>query len=148
MPVIRWFEKNYSLLRTVEYLRLSLNVDTTIDQAIEGASKLDINICFKKRLKNWLRKVRSGSDIAESARKARLGSLLPWALTGNNVPAAMEMIESVLRSNYNCRVSLIRTISEPLTVIILASIVTSIILAIFLPMVSIVNHLAEQVIPL
>ncbi|MCK4886657.1 MAG: type II secretion system F family protein [Planctomycetes bacterium] len=147
IPVIRWFEKNYSLLRTVEYLRLSLNVDTTIDGAIEGACKLDINICFKKRLKNWLKKVRSGSDIAESARKAKLGSLLPWALSGNNVPAGLEMIESVLRSNYSYRISLIRIISEPVTVIILASIVTSILLAIFLPMVAIVNSLAGQVIP-
>jgi len=151
LPILRWFEKNYSTVRTVELLRLSLNTGCTVNDAISNTLDLDVNNCFKKRLKKWLAKVEVGSNIAVSAKESKLGNTLAWAFDdrvnqGNTLPI-LETLESFYRSNYSYRVNLARFIMGPCIVIIMGATVGFVVYAFFSPMVVIINHTANLIIP-
>jgi len=151
LPVLHWFEKNYSMVQTVELLRLSLNADCTVNDAIANTLDLDVNNRFKKRLQRWLAKVEAGDNIAAAARESRLGNTLAWAfddrVNQGNTLAILETLESFYRSNYNYRVNLARFIMWPCVTLIMGAMVGFIVYAIFSPSIIIINHLANLVTP-
>ena len=151
LPVLHWFEKNYSMVQTVEILRLSLNTGCTVNEAISNTLGLDVNSRFRKRLRKWLAKVEAGGNIAASARQSRLGSALAWAfddkVNQGNTLAILETLESFYRSNYSYAANMARFIMGPCIVIIMGVIVGFIVYAIFSPLVAVINHLAGLVMP-
>ena len=151
LPVLHWFEKNYSMVQVVELLRLSLNAGCTVNDAITNTLNLDVNNCFKKRLLSWLAKVERGDNIAAAARESRLGNSLVWAfdeqVNQGNTLAILETLESFYRSNYSYRVNLARFIMWPCVTIIMGLMVGFVAYAVFIPMVKIVSALAESVTP-
>jgi len=89
LPILHWFEKNYSIVQVVELLRLSLKAGSTIDESIANTLSLDVNNCFRKRLRKWLAKVQAGSDISTAAKESKVGSSLAWAFVVGFVAYAM-----------------------------------------------------------
>ncbi len=150
-PVLRWFEKNYSMIQVIEILRLSLNADCTVNNAIANTLGLDVNNCFRKRLKKWLQKVEQGENIATSARQAGLGSPLAWAfdeqVNQSNTLTVLETLESLYRSNYGYYANLARFIMWPLAILSMGAMVGFVVYAIFSPVVAIVQHTADLVVP-
>lgn len=151
LPILHWFEQNYSLLQVVELLRLSLNAGCTVNDAICGTLDLDLNNCFRKRLKKWLSRVEAGDNIATSAKEEKLGSCLAWAFDENvnrgNTLDVLETLESFYRTNYSYRVNLIQFILSPCVTIGLAVVVGLVVYAVFSPGVTLINHLATTVTP-
>ena len=151
LPILRWFERNYSMLQAVELLRLSLSAGCTVNEAIANTLGLDVNSCFKKRLRKWLLKVEAGNDIADSAKKSKLGRSLAWAFDGKinqgNTLTILETLESFHRSNYSYRVNLARFILWPCVTIAMGAMVGFVAYAIFSPMVAIIHHLADTAMP-
>jgi len=151
LPVLHWFERNYSLVQVTELLRLSLNAGCTVNGAISNTLGLDVNNCFRKRLQRWLAKVEAGENIADSARQTGLGNTLPWAfdqqVNPGNTLTVLEMLESFYRTNYSYRVNLARFIMWPCVSILLGVIVGFVVYAFFCPMVMIINQLANLVYP-
>ncbi|MHC4489079.1 MAG: type II secretion system F family protein [Planctomycetota bacterium] len=150
-PVLHWFEKNYSMVQVVELLRLSLKADGTVNNAIANTLGLDVNNCFRKRLKKWLEKVEQGDNISTAARQAGLGSPLAWAfdeqVNQSNTLTVLETLESLYRSNYSYYANLVRFIMWPCVTLILGAMVGFVVYAIFSPLVTIVHHTADLVVP-
>ncbi len=144
LPILHWFERNYSVYRTVAFLKLSLKAGTTVDDAIAGAVELDINQCYRRRLRNWLARVRQGQDISQSARDSRVGSNIAWVfdqqVNKGNTLGTLEMLESVYRSNYSYVVNLARFILWPFVTLGLALMVATIVYAMFAPLVALIEH--------
>jgi type IV pilus assembly protein PilC len=151
LPILHWFERNHSMVQAVEVLRLSLNAGCTVNDAIANTLDLDVNNCFRKRLRRWLRDVEAGRDISASARERGLGSALAWAFDQNvnrgNTPAVLEMLESFYRSNYSYRINLVRFILEPLVTISMGLMVGFVVYAVFSPLVATIDHLAVFITP-
>jgi len=151
LPVLHWFERNYSMVQVVEMLRLSLNAGCPINDAIDNTIGLDVNNRFKKRLRKWHQKVERGDNISAAARKSRLGSALAWAfdeqVNQGNTPAILETLEGFYRSNYSYCVNLARFIIWPCIILCIGILVGFVVLAIFLPSISIINHLVTLVTP-
>jgi len=151
LPVLHNFEKNYSLVQIVELLRLSLNAGCAVNEAIENTLGLDVNNCFKKRLRKWLDKVERGDNIAAAIRESRLGSPLAWAfdekVNQGNTPAILETLESFYRTNYSYSVNLARFIMWPCIILFTGAIVGFVIYAIFSPSILIIDSLTGHVIP-
>ncbi|MBN2591706.1 MAG: type II secretion system F family protein [Sedimentisphaerales bacterium] len=149
LPILHWFEKNYSMVQTIEMLRLSLNAGYPVNNAIANTTTLDVNCCFRKKLRNWLIKVESGLSISESAEKCGLGSALSWAfddkVNQGNTMQILEALESFYRKNYSYCVNLARFIFWPCVIILLGALVFTVILAIYLPMIEIINSLVQIV---
>jgi type II secretory pathway component PulF len=151
LPILHWFEKNYSMVQVVELLRLSLNAGYSVDDAIDNTLGLDVNNCFKKRLKEWLEKVKRGDNIATAVRESKLSPALAWAFDeqvnqGNTLPI-LETLESFYRSNYSYYVNLARFIMWPCVTLIMGLIVGFVLYAIFSPGIMVIRHMAELVTP-
>ena len=151
LPVLHNFEKNYSLVHIVELLRLSLNAGCPVNEAIENTLGLDVNNCFKKRLRRCLKKVERGENIAAAIRQCGLGSPLAWAfdekVNQGNTLTILETLESFYRSNYSYCVNLARFITWPCIILFTGAIVGFVIYAIFSPSILIIESLTGQVIP-
>lgn len=151
LPILHRFEKDYSLVQVVALLRLSLNAGCPVNNAIENTLGLDVNHCFRKRLRRWLKRVERGDNIAEAARKSRLGSPLAWAfdekVNQGNTLSILEMLESFYRTNYNYYVNLARFIMWPCVTLLMGAIVGFIVYAIFMPGIEVIRQLTETVHP-
>ncbi len=151
LPVLHWFEKNYSMVQVVELLRLSLNGGYTVNDAIDNALGLDVNNCFRERLKEWLERVKRGDNIAAAVRESKLGSALAWAfdeqVNQSNTLSILETLESFYRSNYSYYVNLARFIMWPCVTLIMGVMVGFVVYAIFSPGIVIISSLAESVTP-
>jgi len=151
LPVLHSFEKNYSMVQVVELLRLSLNAGCTVNDAIENTLGLDVNNCFKKRLRKWLQKVERGDNIARAIKACRLGSPLAWAfdekVNQGNTLTILETLESFYRSNYNYFVNLARFIMWPCVILMIGAMVGFVVLAIFTPGITVINELSGLVMP-
>jgi type II secretory pathway component PulF len=151
LPVLQSFEKNYSLVQVVEVLRLSLNAGCTVNEAVKNTLGLDVNNCFKKRLRKWLNKVERGDNIAAAIRQSGLGSPLAWAfdekVNQGNTLMILETLESFYRSNYSYAVNLARFIIWPCVILVMGAIVGFVVYAIFSPSVLIIESLSGKVLP-
>lgn len=151
LPVLHWFERSYSMVQTVELLRLSLNAGCTVNDAIANTLDLDVNNSFRKRLQRWLAKVEAGDNIAAAAKESGLGSTLAWAfddkVNQGNTLSILETLESFYRSNYSYYVNLVRFIMWPCVTIVMGVMVGFVVFAIFSPGVAVIHNLAELVYP-
>lgn len=151
LPVLRSFEKNYSILHVAEMLRLSLNSGATVNDAISYTLRLDLNNCFRKRLEIWLDKVEAGENISQAARQSGVGDSLAWAFdeqaNQGNAPAILETLESLHRSNYNYRANLVRFIASPCITLAMGALVGFVVYAIYSAPVEIIYSASETVYP-
>ena len=151
LPILHWFERNYSMVQVIELLRLSLNAGCTVNDAIANTLGLDVNNRFRKSLKNWLAKVQSGENISVSAKAEGIGTTLAWAfdeqVNQGNTLMILEMLESFYRSNYSYRINLARYIMWPCVTLIMGTMVGFVILAMFLPSIKVIHSLAGLVTP-
>jgi len=151
LPVLRSFEKNYSILHVAEMLRLSLNAGATVNDAISNTLRLDLNNCFRKRLQTWLDKVEAGENISKAARQSGAGDSLAWAFdqqaNPGNAPTVLETLESLHRSNYNYRANLVRFIASPCITLAMGALVGFVAYAIYSPLVAIIYGFSESVYP-
>lgn len=151
LPILRGFEKNYSMLHVAEMLKLSLNAGSTVNEAISNALYLDVNNCFRKRLQIWLERVEAGENISKAAKSSGVGGSLAWAFNQQanqgNTPAVLETLESLHRSNYNYRANLARFIASPCVTLIMGAFVGFVVYAIYSVPVAIIHQTAEAVYP-
>jgi type II secretory pathway component PulF len=151
LPILHWFEKNYSMVQVVELLRLSLNAGYTVDDTIKNTLELDVNNCFRKRLKEWLEKVKRGDNIATAIRESKLGSALAWAfdeqVNQGNTLSILETLESFYRTNYSYYVNLARFIMWPCVTLVMGITVGFVLYAIFSPAIMVIHRMAELVTP-
>jgi len=151
LPILHRFERDYSMVQVVELLRLSLNAGCTVNDAISNTLGLDVNNCFKKRLRKWLRNVERGDNISAAGRASGLGSALAWAfddkVNQGSTLSILETLESFYRSNYSYCVNLARFILWPCVILVMGATVGFIVFAIFSPLIAVITQLAGQVNP-
>jgi type II secretory pathway component PulF len=151
LPILHWFEKNYSMVHVVELMRLSLNAGYTVDDTIKNTLELDINNCFRKRLKDWLERVKQGENISTSVTESKLSSALAWAfddqVNQGNTLSILETLESFYRSNYSYYVNLARFIMWPCVTLLMGVTVGFVVYAIFSPGIVVIKSLTEAVYP-
>jgi general secretion pathway protein F len=151
LPILHWFEKNYSMVQVIEMLRLSLNAGCPVNDAIKNTIGLDVNNRFRRRLVKWHRKVEQGDNISAAARKSKLGSALAWAfdeqVNQGNTPGILETLEAFYRSNYSYCVNLARFIIWPCIILCMGIVVGFVVFAIFYPSISIITSLSTAITP-
>jgi len=145
LPLVRWFEKTYSFIHMLEYLRLSLISGCSINNCIEYTLGLDLNHCYKRMLKKWLQRVEKGEDVALAAQQSGLPPSLSWAfdskINQNQTPQILHILEDHLRIHYNYLANLSRYIFWPMIILGMGLIVGFIVYAIFTPLITLIQHL-------
>ena len=151
LPAWRWFEKNYALLQTVGMIRMGLHAGTTVDMAIALAADLDVNLAYRRKLRDWLARVQRGESISDAAVASGAGRSLQWAFdpkaNPSLAPAALEMLESSYKAAYSYRANLARYFFWPGITIAMATLVGTIVLAMFLPLIGLLRATMGEVLP-
>jgi len=151
VPILRWYEWNRAMQRIVGMLRLSLNAGCTVNEAIANTLQMDINRCFKRKLREWHDRVERGDDIGQSARQCGMGSAMAWAFADMhnhcNTLDVMETLESSYRWGYSRAAALARFIIGPCETLCLGLMVGFIVYAIFAPLVAVIYAAADLVVP-
>jgi len=151
LPVLHWFESNYSMLRVTGAMEASLRAGCTVNQMIANAIALDINYCFRKKLESWLKKVERGQNISDSAKECGVGRSIAWAfdekINRGNTPDILQMLENFYRSTYKYRINIAGSITEPVMVVMLGAVVGFVVYAMFLPIVNMILITAGDYIP-
>ncbi|MHC5083658.1 MAG: type II secretion system F family protein [Planctomycetota bacterium] len=151
LPVFHWFEKTFSNLQLVQSLRTGLLAGYPVNQVLSNCLVLDINQCFRRRLKKWLNRIESGHDISQSARKSGLDKTLAWAfddkVNKGNTPAVLESLEHIYRSQYNYRKNVLNAALWPFIVLALGLCVGWVIYAMFMAICSVLYVTLQGVIP-
>ncbi|MBN1554415.1 MAG: type II secretion system F family protein [Phycisphaerae bacterium] len=147
LPPFHWFERMRAQVLTADFLHIALDAGATIDDAVSGACELDVNLCYRARLQDWLRRIQSGQNVSTAARKAGVGKSLAWALDTDinrgNTPAVLEAIASAGRANYAYARNVATSIFWPCVTLGLAVMVGFIAYALFLPMPELLNNMMD-----
>jgi type II secretory pathway component PulF len=137
--------------RVAGMLRLSLNAGCTVNKAIANTLGLDVNECFRKKLKEWLARVERGDDIGRAAQQCGMGSAMAWAFADisnhRNTIGILETLELAYRWGYNRAAALARFIIGPCETICLGLMVGFIVYAVFAPIVAIIFATTKIVVP-
>lgn len=151
LPILGWFERNQSMLQAVSMLRLALTSGQRMDASLTSLSQLDTNMCYRHRLHLWAQRVCAGGDISQAARQCGVGSAIAWAfdqqVNPGNAPAVLAMLETFYRTRYGTLVNLARYILWPCVTLLLALTVGFIVFALYMPMVTMIQVTARQVLP-
>ena len=150
LPVFHWFENSYSLARVTGLMKVGLRSGHPVNVAIEKSCQLDLNHCFKGRMKSWLGRVQRGENISRSAIECGVGKSVAWAFSesnGGNTPDILEMLEDLYRANLSYRFNILRAVSFPLMIMAVAGVVGFFAFGMFMPIVSIIEALSSNVTP-
>lgn len=151
LPVFHWFENSYSLARVIGLLKVGLKSGHPVDVAISKACELDVNHCFKERLKSWLFRVERGDNISKAALDCGVGKSLAWAfddkVNAGNTPDILEMLEELYRVNLSYRFNIVKAVSMPLIIVLLGCVVGFLCFGMFMPIVKIIEVLSAGVTP-
>ena len=143
LPVLNWFEQNYSQLQLIETLKVGLRAGYPVNTLLRNSLELDMNYWYRNQIREWLYKIERGDNIAQSALKSGIGKTLAWAMDDTvnkgNAPLILESLEEVYRGQYNYRMNLLNAVACPLTVIGLGACVGLVVTAMFLPMVKMIE---------
>jgi type II secretory pathway component PulF len=145
LPAWGWFERNYAMLQTVTCLRMGLRSGEPVDRAIGQAARLDINECYRRRLRRWLRRVQAGEGLAASAAASGAGAGLAWAFdqeaNPGQTPAVLEMLESAYRSAYSYKAHIARSVFWPVVIVAMATLVGLVAVGVFQMFAAMVSHI-------
>ena len=115
------------------------------DIALAEASRACGNVVLRKRIVNWAANVTRGMDLSESARRAKIPPLVVNLLTTAHGPDAARNVFTFLARYYDSRrsaaVGILNGAAIPLMVGVFGFVVASIALAMFLPLIDLMNHL-------
>ena len=151
LPVLRWFERNGSLVQAAEALRISLRAGATVDAAVANAAAMDTNACYRKRLRRWLDRIRRGEDVSAAAARCGVGRGIAWAMDARTNPTgsmdALETVEDLHRANYSYAVTVARTVFWPCVTIGMGVMVAVLALVVVGPMAAIVHAGEAMTVP-
>ncbi len=151
LPLTRWFERRRAVMQVAETIHAGIKAGQPIDRAVDAAGELDVNLRYRRRLLDWLGRIVRGEDVAEAARRSGVGEQIAWAFDQDvnpaGAPAALEVIASACRADYNYRLNIARCIAWPLVILTLAAFVGAVVYAAYLPLLGVQELTVQGVQP-
>lgn len=149
LPFFGFYEWTTAMQRVTGMLKLSLKAGCTVNEAISNTVGMDVNYCFQKNLKTWLKKVEQGGDIGQSAGQCGMGSGITWAFCDlsnhSNTLTILDTLETSYRWAYSRAAGAARAIIGPCETICLGLMVGFIMYAVISTMVAVINATASFV---
>ncbi|HPC65428.1 MAG TPA: type II secretion system F family protein [Anaerohalosphaeraceae bacterium] len=150
LPLLGQFHQQRSLRQLLQYLRPALEVGLDLPEALEKVLSLKLNPCFQKQIQRWLHYLRRGYSPDAAALLAKMDSKIVWAFSRPNqscLPGVLSMLEESIGHTLHYRRRLLSSIAFPLTILVMAVVVGTVVLAFFLPVVHIIYITGGLVLP-
>jgi type II secretory pathway component PulF len=151
MPGLRRLQWQKAQMQVASFMRLAMRGGATIDQAIDGATRLDVNAVYRRRLIRWRDAVVAGENPAAAAREVGIGPTLSAAfdqqLYPGQAPALLDAVETRARAWYAYALNMVNSIVWPLVILALALLVAAIAYALMMPMIMITQAVTQGATP-
>ena len=151
IPGVGYFERLYSLQRTIQSVQAGLQAGYCFDAIVRQTLRLDVNVCFRKKLRRWLAEIEAGRPIADSAAACGLGRTLAWTLdekvNKGNTPQLLKMLEEICRNRYHYRLNIVHSVIWPLVVVAMGGGVGFVMFAMFSAIVSMITYTMDYSMP-
>ena len=148
-PVAHGIARDRGLADALTLVAGALDNGVTIERALGEASTLDINRVLQERLTRWAEGVMGGMGLAEAARAAPMppivAGMLASALGAGAAAEVFRFLGRYYHTRYSRVAALVQGATVPIVVFVFAAIVTCVALSLFLPITSMIDHLAATV---
>ena len=141
-------ERNRGLSDVCSTLSESLEAGLPINQGLAHVASMDINYRLRQRIKDWADGVNSGLPLAQAARAARLPPLLVGVLATGQAGGDLTSMFHFLGRHYDAQFSrlaaALRGAAVPAIVLTMGTLVGTVAVSLFLPLVNLLQHVAAQ----
>jgi type II secretory pathway component PulF len=143
LPVIGTMVRNRDLADVCGVIAGGVDAGRPVEQAIFEAVQPHLNAVLRRRINSWAQLVSSGIPLADSASRAGLPSLI-GGLTGpavraGNLPSALRFLARHYESSFSRSAALLQAAAVPAIVLTLGAAVMCVALALFEPMVMLIQ---------
>lgn len=142
-PFLRRIYVNRDLRSAFRLMRISVGSGMDLAVAARIAADTDVNICLRRRLTRFADLLESGTDFREAARTARLGEVAAIALASgqrcNDIDAAFRYAIDYHGAVTGRITAVLNSLAVPIVVFIAASFAGYVVLAMFIPLIALIN---------
>jgi type IV pilus assembly protein PilC len=146
LPPWRGVVRNRALADACHVIADALDAGQPADRAILDAAEVSPNAVFRTAMLEWARYVSEGVPLDQAAQQARTPPILPGMLRTARDSAGSAEVFAFLSRYYDGRhgkaAALLEGAAIPVMVLVMAAFVLTLALALFLPMVKLMEHLS------
>lgn len=146
IPGLHRLEFSRGLALVLQTLRMGVQAGMSFSQAAHTAAGLDMNMQLRPRVRRFADLLSSGKDAPAAAREAQLGSAVQIALAAgarqNDYDAALRFAADYHAAVVSRLWILIGSLAVPVPTLIMGLIVGFVALALFLPLVALINSVS------
>jgi type II secretory pathway component PulF len=147
VPLVHGAARDRGMADACQTIGSALRSGRGLDRAIAQAAEVRMNVVLQKRLRRWGEDVASGLHAADAARQARLPELLAGMVgpgRGTSLPAVMDFLAAYYGGRFSRLRELLRGASVPAIVFFFAIIVVTIICAMYVPVITLMNSISSN----
>jgi type II secretory pathway component PulF len=148
LPVSHGLARDRGLADVCETVAEALHVGTPADRALTEASRIQTNAVLRQRVARWAGAAGEGRSLAEAARAAGMPAMIPGMLgSARGTDEAADVFGFLARyygSRYSATATMLQAAVIPVTVFIFAFLVASVALALFVPIIHLLNATMVQ----
>ncbi|HSW46211.1 MAG TPA: type II secretion system F family protein [Phycisphaerae bacterium] len=146
LPVLHRITYSRGLKTAFEIMRLGVGAGMDLAPAAELAARTDVNTCLRERLLRFARLIEQGTNLRQAARDARIGEVAGTALAAgqrsHDMDAALRYIIDYHDALVSRLAAVCRSLAVPLVVLVVATFAGWVTLALFLPLIALINSVA------
>jgi len=147
VPGLHGMARDRGLADVCEHLAQALKTGTTASLALRAATDIPDNCVLRNRIARWRDGAERGSGFADAAAKAGLPVLLVGLVTsgatGGNLPEALAFLARYYRVRFSRTAILVHAAAGPLMVLVMGTLVGTIVLALMMPLVTLIEKVSE-----
>jgi type II secretory pathway component PulF len=142
-PVVRTIVRNRDLADVCGVIAGGVDAGRPVEQAISEALQPHLNAVLRRRINSWAQLATSGIPLADAASRAGLPSLIGGlagpAVRAGNLPSALRFLARHYESSFSRTAALLQAATVPAIVLTLGAAVMCVALALFEPMVMLIQ---------
>jgi type IV pilus assembly protein PilC len=144
-PIAHGIARDRGLADAFDLIAGAIGNGVPIERAFAEAANLDINTALRQRFERWAEGILGGASLADAARAAPMPRLVVAMLANLRGGAAAGEVFRFLARYYHTRYSRTAALAHgaavPVVVFFFALIVASVALSLFMPIISLIDHL-------
>jgi type II secretory pathway component PulF len=147
IPFVHGIDRDRGLADACHFVADALAAGVPVDAALRDASTIDMNFVLSSRLHHWSTRISAGSSLSDSARSARMPALVSGMLAtihGPEAPDVFRFLARYYRTRFSRTAALLRGATVPAIVFLFALLVGCIAMAMFLPMINLIDSLSTH----
>jgi type IV pilus assembly protein PilC len=142
-PVLHAIARDRGLTDACTTMADALDNGRTLIMAVFEAAQPHLNAILRNRIELWGRFISAGQDTASAAREAGLPSLISGMIVAgsrsDHLPATMRFLARYYQTRFSRTATVLRNATLPILAIVMGVLVATIALALFLPIISLID---------